>query len=107
VGEVHVVGNRTPVVLLDGAILDGRNRYRVCLAAGIEPRFEPWKPRHEGDTPVAFVLSRNVERRHLSESKRAMVAARVANLAPGARGDYATAASKEAAVSQSEAATKF
>jgi hypothetical protein len=43
----------------------------------------------------------------LSESKRAMVAARVANLAPGARGNYATAASKEAAVSQSEAATNF
>jgi hypothetical protein len=94
-------------VLLDGAFLDGRNRYRACRAAGIEPRFEQWTPRHEGDRPLAFVLSRNLVRRHLDESQRAMVAARAANLAVGVRGDYAQAASKEAGVSQTEAATKL
>jgi hypothetical protein len=94
-------------VLLDGRILDGRNRYRACRAAGIEPRFEQWTPRHEGDRPLAFVLSRNLVRRHLDESQRAMVAARAANLAAGVRGDYVTAASKEAAVSQTEAAARL
>jgi hypothetical protein len=107
VADVRAHGLREPIVLLDGAILDGRNRYRACRAAGIEPRFQQWIPRHEGDRPLAFVLSRNLVWRHLSESQRALVAARAANLAPGIRGDYVTAASKEAAVSQSEAATQL
>jgi hypothetical protein len=107
VADVRVHGLREPIVLLDGAILDGRNRYRACRAAGIEPRFEQWTPRHEGDRPLAFVLSRDLIRRHLDESQRSMVAARAANLAAGVRGDYVTAASKEAAVSQTEAAARL
>src|SRR5258708_39553607 len=82
VADVRAHGLREPIVLLNGAILDGRNRYRACRAAGIEPRFEQRTPRHEGDRPLAFVLSPNLVRRHLNESQRAMVAARAANLAP-------------------------
>ena len=44
---------------------------------------------------------------HLDESQRSMVAARAANLGAGMRGDYVTAASKEAAVSQTEAAARL
>jgi hypothetical protein len=72
--------------------------------AGVEPRFKEWAPRHEGNTPVAFVVSCNVERRHLRESQHALMAARLANLRNWVRRGRAQAASIEAATTQSEAA---
>jgi len=68
-----------PIVLLDEMILDGRNRYRACLEAGVEPRFAAYS----GGDPLAFVIAKNLTRRHLNESQRAMVAAKIANLAVG------------------------
>jgi hypothetical protein len=107
VSDIRAHGLREPIVLFDGAILDGRNRYRACRIAGVIPRFEHWKPRHPGDTPLAFVLSNNLERRHLNESQRAMIAARLANLPDGLRKDHAQGASIEAPVSQEEAARRL
>ncbi len=34
-----------PITLLGGAILDGRNRYRACLKAGVAPKTEPFTGR--------------------------------------------------------------
>jgi N6-adenosine-specific RNA methylase IME4/ParB-like chromosome segregation protein Spo0J len=81
----------------DGSIIDGRNRYRACIETGTEPRFRTWNG--EGSL-VAFVLSLNLHRRHLDESQRAMVAARIASMPQGARTDLAPIG----AASQPEAA---
>lgn len=68
-----------PIVFLDGAILDGRNRYMAARALGIEyPRVE-----YTGDDPLGFVISHNLKRRHLTESQRAMVAAKLAKMPRG------------------------
>jgi hypothetical protein len=81
--DIAAKGLRDEIVLLDGKILDGRNRYRACLIAEVAPRFAPFS---DGD-PLDFVISRNLRRRHLDESQRAMVAARIATMRQGERTD--------------------
>jgi hypothetical protein len=72
-------GLRNPILVFEGFILDGWNRYRACREIGISPVFVEY----EGDDPVGFVLSMNLNRRHLNLSQRAMIAATLADLKPG------------------------
>src|SRR5262249_46291296 len=48
--------------LYEDKILDVWSRYQACPATGVQPRFRPFA----GDNPVAYVLAKNVQRRHLS-----------------------------------------
>ncbi|HEV7284541.1 MAG TPA: MT-A70 family methyltransferase [Kaistia sp.] len=93
VADIAARGLREPILLLDGKILDGRNRYRASRAAGVitsEDSVEPRDARHfvrfipaaDGD-PLEFVISKNMHRRHMDESQRAMVAARLSNISHG------------------------
>ena len=61
-------------------VLDGRNRLAACKLADVEPTWIAWQG--DGD-PTAWVVSQNLHRRHLTESQRAMVAARLATLGRG------------------------
>jgi len=70
-------GLNHPIMLYEGKILDGRNRYIACLKVGIKPHFEDWK---NGGSPVDYVISENLKRRHLNETQRAIVAAKLANM---------------------------
>lgn len=77
--DIRENGQRAPITTIDGAILDGRNRWMACDKLGIEPKLKEYK----GDDPLKFVLSVNLHRRHLNESQRAIVAAKLANLKVG------------------------
>lgn len=71
VQDIRANGLRQPIVLHNDMILDGGNRYRACLQAGVQPHFE----HYEGESIVAFVLSANLHRRHLSAGQQAAIVA--------------------------------
>lgn len=69
--DIKENGQHEPIVMLDGMVLDGRNRWNACKLAGVEPYCEDY----DGLNPLTWVISLNLHRRHLSTSQRAMVAA--------------------------------
>jgi ParB-like chromosome segregation protein Spo0J len=71
--DIKKRGLQEPIVLHEHQILDGRNRYKACKQLGLTPQTKPYT----GNDPLGYVLSANFHRRHLNESQRAMVAARV------------------------------
>jgi hypothetical protein len=75
VADIKAHGLREPIVLYEGLILDGRNRYRACIKAGVEPSFAPSAWRLPNDDPAGYVISANIRRRHLTaEQKRDLIA---------------------------------
>lgn len=88
--DIQANGLREDIVLFEGMILDGRNRYRACKTVNVEPRFRDFNG--DGD-PISYIVSVNLKRRHLTNAQREMVAAKMANMP---RGDVSriTASSK-------------
>jgi N6-adenosine-specific RNA methylase IME4 len=60
-------GLRVPIVLLDGKVLDGRNRLLACKKAGVEPTFNGI---HDSENPWRAVWSLNAERRQIEDKTR-------------------------------------
>lgn len=71
--DIEAYGLHDPIIVFEGQILDGRNRYELCLELGIEPDVLNVTPHDIGHDPVSYVVSRNLHRRHLSPSQVAMV----------------------------------
>ncbi|KAB2730714.1 hypothetical protein [Brucella intermedia] len=71
--DIAANGQVEPILLLEGKVLDGRNRQAACGLAGVDPVYAEFT----GADPLSFVLSKNLHRRHLTESQRAMAAAMV------------------------------
>ncbi len=74
VADIKTNGLGQKIVTLKGQILDGQNRFNACKVSGIKPEFEEYN----GNNPAAFIISQNLNRRHLTESQRAMIAAEIA-----------------------------
>lgn len=66
--DVREHGQREPITICDGMILDGRNRYRAC----VELSLEPFTRDYNGD-PWALSWSLNGARRDLEDVRRALI----------------------------------
>jgi hypothetical protein len=82
--DIKANGIRVPIMLHEGKILDGRNRYVAAKAVSKHYDEKNYTELPAGVDPVKFVISANVVRRHLSDTQRAMAAAKLANLQVGA-----------------------
>lgn len=95
--DIKEHGQRECCVFYEGKLLDGRNRWKACERAGVEPEYSEIES--DDFDPVAFVISTNLKRRHLTESQRAMAAA-------AARGFYDTAAKERKSATLKRGASK-
>src|SRR5215471_8976 len=80
VADIKANGLHGDIVLYDGMILDGRNRYHACLAAAVAPTTV------NGDAwikdPAAYVISANIQRRHLTAEQKRELVEKLLNAAP-------------------------
>ncbi len=80
--DIALHGQREPIIVHEGMVLDGWHRYRACTELGAEPKKFTFDAKAD---PVAFVLSQNLHRRHLSASQRAAAVVACAEWAPASR----------------------
>ncbi|MCP6719031.1 MAG: ParB N-terminal domain-containing protein [Patescibacteria group bacterium] len=74
VEDIKQFGQIEPAILFEGRIIDGRNRYRACKKLSITLKTREWKPSGAtGITPLQFVISENIMRRHLTIAQRSEV----------------------------------
>jgi hypothetical protein len=66
-------GQRFPIIVHEGRIVDGVQRHRACLRAKKEPITAPYNVEQYGGEEkdiAAFIISANVHRRHLKPKQR-------------------------------------
>lgn len=96
--DIKANGLVHPIVLdADGVLIDGRNRLEACRRAGVEPAYTTLN----GHEPVAYIVSANVARRHLTQGQKAMAVARAGLFLGNSR---QTSLADDAGVSQSRVA---
>lgn len=99
VDDIRANGQRQPIALFNGQIIDGRARYNACQELGIAPMV------HEMNLDEAnasdAIASLNLIRKHWTEGQRALLAARVTTTVVGSN------QRQQGTVTQSAAAKRF
>jgi hypothetical protein len=78
VDDIKAKRTERTITLYENQILHGRNRYRTVVKAKMQYGLKEENFRtYPGSDPLGFVVSANLHRRHLTESQRALIAARI------------------------------
>ena len=95
--DIRLHGQQQYILVQNGEIIDGRHRVRACIELDIEP-----KVLEIGSDviPEQAMVSNNLLRRHLTDSQRALIGARLVTTKLG------TNQTAKGAVTQSKAAAK-
>jgi hypothetical protein len=75
VEDVRIKGITDPIWVYKGEVIDGRNRLRAAEILNISE--VPTREWNEKGSLLEFIISQNLQRRHLKERQRAMIAARM------------------------------
>lgn len=73
--DIAANGLCQPIIVYDGAALDGWHRQRACADTGTEPRYENFQG--DDDAACKFVVKNNLKTRILNVSQRAMIGAKL------------------------------
>jgi hypothetical protein len=83
--DIKKRGQQDAIMLCNGMVLDGRNTLRACLELGIEPYFDYVTEEEDGCDhidPIAYVISKNLHRRHLTPAQRREVVEKMLKMDP-------------------------
>src|SRR4029450_11207561 len=96
--DIKANGLHHPIVRnTQGQIVDGRNRYVACRRAGVAPTFTTLA---DDVDALAYILSENIRRRHMSRGQQAMAIALMVETDEGKRDWQAKSLIFESNISQ-------
>jgi ParB-like chromosome segregation protein Spo0J len=75
--DIKDTSQKFPIIVHNGEIVDGVQRYRACLRAGVTPVTIEYDVKRWGDSDAGiknFIISANVHRRHDAKRQRAIIA---------------------------------
>ena len=84
VEDISVRGLLVPIMLHQGKILDGRNRYNAAKRAGYKFTQRDFRELSSGLDPEGYVISTNIHRRQLSNKQKREVIGKLIEAKPDA-----------------------
>lgn len=72
--SIKANGVREPVLVADDMIADGRHRWKAAEAEGVDCPTVQYNPSKHGTSLVQYVMDKNLHRRQMTTSQRAMIA---------------------------------
>lgn len=81
--DIAANGLIEPIVTYNDQLIDGRNRLVACGLAGLAEEIDAHEWQGDPRELIPWIISKNIHRRHLGSSQRALIAAELSNMKVG------------------------